>query len=191
MPGVRRKKSRRKAAIKITKGLRKKKKIIRPAIGDKTLNEHWDNSKTLQQNLKDLGLAYDPNSTVGIPRKRIVKRKDILRQNLLDKANQDGMEVEKIENTTNMAVIEEFTKQASNIQPKERHIAPGEAKFLMELMQKHADDYKSMVRDKRNTHQHTSNQLRRKCEGLLQSSLLSKYKTMYPGLLPEDETMET
>jgi len=44
-----------------------------------------------------------------------------------------------------------------------------------------------MSRDKRNTQQHTSKQLQRKCEGLLASSQLSKYKKLYPGLLPEND----
>ena len=48
-----------------------------------------------------------------------------------------------------------------------------------------------MARDKRNKYQHTSKQLQRKCEGLLKSNQLNKYKEMYPGLLPDDvETMD-
>ena len=46
-----------------------------------------------------------------------------------------------------------------------------------------------MARDKRNKYQHTPKQLQRKCEGLLKSSQLTKYKEMYPGLLPNDESM--
>ena len=46
-----------------------------------------------------------------------------------------------------------------------------------------------MARDKRNKYQHTPKQLQRKCEGLLKSSQLAKYKEMYPGLLPNDESM--
>lgn len=36
----------------------------------------------------------------------------------------------------------EFSKQAANGQKIERHIAPGEAKFVMELIQKHSTNYK-------------------------------------------------
>lgn len=48
----------------------------------------------------------------------------------------------------------------------------------------------AMSKDKRNTYQHTPKQLRRKCEGLLNSSLLPKYQELFPDVLPE-ETMDT
>ena len=41
------------------------------------LKEHWDQRKTLQQNLKDLGLAYNPNDVVKIPKQKKLKRKEV------------------------------------------------------------------------------------------------------------------
>lgn len=185
MGGVRKKKSRRQATIKITRNARKKKKLIKPAIGDAVLKKHWDNSKTLQQNLKHLGLAYDSNEVIKIPKNKRKTRKDLIHE---DMEGEKVMEVEKDVPITD--VIEEFEKRAANERKTERHIAPGEAKFVMELMKKHGKNYKAMFKDKRNTHQHTIAQLRRKCEGLLKSSLLPKYRDMFPDLAPED-TMET
>lgn len=185
MGGVRKKKSRRQATIKITKNARKKKKQIRPALGDAVLKKHWDNSKTLQQNLKHLGIAYDPNEVIKILKNKRITRKDLLRA---DAEGVKEMEVEKDVPIT--AVIEEFEKRAANGKETERHIAPGEAKFLFELMKKHGKNYKNMFKDKRNTHQHTIAQLRRKCEGLLKSSLLQKYREMFPDIAPV-EKMET
>jgi len=189
MTGVRKKKSRRNAQIKNIKGMRKRKKVINPSIGDATLRQHWDTSKTLQQNMKHLGLAFDSNkATPGLAREKKLKKKDFLKQDLMAQ-NEMTMEVEK--EPINTAVIDEFSKQAANGQKIERHIAPGEAKFVMELIQKHSTNYKAMARDKRNKYQHTPKQLQRKCEGLLKSNQLNKYKEMYPGLLPDDvETMD-
>lgn len=188
MTGVRRKKSRKNTTIKITKGLRKKKKLIKPAVGDNILKQHWNDSKTLQQNMKHLGLAYDSNKPTGLTKKKKLTRKDMLKEDLMADA---GMKMEVEKEPINTTVIDEFTKQAANGKKTERHISPGEAKFLMDLIHTHSDNYKAMARDKRNKHQHTNKQLQRKCEGLLKSTLLGKYKEMYPGLLPDEEQMES
>jgi len=189
MPGVRRKKSRRNAVIKNLKGMRKRKKLVDPSIGDETLKKHWDKSKTLKQNMKHLGLAFNSNksNTSGMSKRKKITKKGMLTQNLLD---DNGMVMDVVEEPINSAVIDEFSKQAANGKKTERHISPGEAKFFMELIQKHSTNYKAMARDKRNTYQHTPKQLQRKCEGLLTSSLLPKYKEMYPGILPDDVTTE-
>ena len=44
-----------------------------------------------------------------------------------------------------------------------------------------------MCKDKQNTYQHTPKQLRRKCEGLLKSSLYQKYKEIFPELVSSNE----
>ena len=44
-----------------------------------------------------------------------------------------------------------------------------------------------MCKDKQNTYQHTPKQLRRKCEGLLKSSLYQKYTEMFPELVSSNE----
>ena len=41
------------------------------------LKEHWDKRKTLQQNLKDLGLAYNPNDVVKIAKQKKLKQKEV------------------------------------------------------------------------------------------------------------------
>jgi len=163
MTGVRRKKSKRRSTIKITKGMRKKPKKVDPSIGEyvtistnwyiyififyksgrynatlvdwikfsyfrffykqlspgvvelsnheslvtrllikdykifqtwrngffsndnmifslfsETLRQHWDKSKTLQENMKHLGLAYDSNTNaVGIEKRKKFSRKKV------------------------------------------------------------------------------------------------------------------
>ena len=173
MGGVRRKKSRKNATIKILRNTRKQKKTIK--IGDKVLKEHWDEKKTLQQNMKDLGLAYNANSSIAK-----------LKQKQKQPCEEDENNEMDVGDTVNSAVITEFEKQAKNGKKHERHISPDEAKFLMELMQKHRTNYEGMCRDKRNTYQHTAKKLQFKCEGLLNSPLYDKYKEIFPALVAED-----
>merc|ERR1712113_199502 len=99
MGGVRRKKSRRNATIKILRNQRKNRKKV--AIGDKVLKEHWDSSKTLKQNMKELGLAYDANSSI----KELQKRKKPT-----DEEEEENKEMEVVEEV-NTAVITEFEKE--------------------------------------------------------------------------------
>ena len=43
-----------------------------------TLKQHWDTSKTLHQNMKHLGLAFDSNkATPGLARTKKLKKKDV------------------------------------------------------------------------------------------------------------------
>lgn len=174
MGGVRRKKTRKNTTIKILRNCRKRKRTVK--IGDKTMEQHWDHTKTLQQNMRSLGLAYDPNTSMKRRKKMVTK-------------DGDGDETMEEKPVVNTAVIKEFEKQASNIVKHERHVSPDEAKFLMKLMKSHQEDYEKMCKDKRNTQQHTANQLRKKVEALLVHSLYPKYQEMFPEL--STESMET
>lgn len=179
MVGVRGKKSRRLRKNDPTKAGRKKKKVVKPQVGNAVLKQHWDSKKTLKQNMKDLGLAFNPNDTAaGNPKKKGKK--------------QSGMEVDEEEEEVptmeekivNTAVIDEFEVQASVTYKHERVIAEGEAKFLLALMKDHGTNYKAMARDKRNTYQHTMNHLKRKCQAFLKSPFYSKYTEKFPDIAP-------
>jgi len=183
---VRRKKSRKNATINILRNKRKRKNIVKPYIGDKTLEQHWDTKKTLQENMRELGLAYNPNTS----QKNKKLRKNDLLQLLME--GKEQMDVVKVEVKPKTAVIEEFEKQAANGKKFERHISPDEAKFFLTLIKTHGTNYTGMSADKRNTYQHTANQLRHKCEGLLSSTLLQKYQEMFPELTSDaQQEMET
>ncbi|PFX30318.1 Nucleolar protein 16 [Stylophora pistillata] len=122
-----------------------------------TLRKSWDQEKTLKQNLQILGLAFDANSAIPIPKSKTKGYKD---------EKVEAMEVDKKEPTT---VMREFEQMAANEKKCERHISPGEVQFLWQLIGDHGNNYKGMARDKRNCYQHTPNQLKRKCEALLRS----------------------
>ncbi|XP_031573512.1 nucleolar protein 16-like [Actinia tenebrosa] len=158
MTGVRARRSRRNKKVNTTKPAKKRrnkqKKTLK--IANKTIQKHWDESKTLKQNFKDLGLACDVNKSLPL-----VKKKN----------KSENEEVEKMDTENPTQVVQELEMQASNSEDKtERRIAPGEARFIWNLIQKYGNDFKAMARDKSNIYQHTPNQLKRKYEGFLRSS---------------------
>ncbi|KAL9983242.1 hypothetical protein ACROYT_G005386 [Oculina patagonica] len=157
MTGVRRKKTQRKKRVNTTKpGLKRKKKDKKVKVLNQTLRQNWDQKKTLKQNLQKLGLAFDANAAVPISKRKVKGHKS---------QGVEEMEVDK-EPTT---VVKEFEQMAASEVKGERHISPGEAQFLWQLIQDHGNNYKDMARDKRNCYQHTPNQLKRKCEAFLRS----------------------
>ncbi|XP_020610290.1 nucleolar protein 16-like [Orbicella faveolata] len=158
MTGVRRKKTQRKKRVNTTKpGLKRKKREKKVKVLNQTLRQNWDQKKTLKQNLQNLGLAFDANAAVPIPKRKV--------------KGHNTEEVEEMEvDREPTAVVKEFEKMAANELKGERHISPGEAQFLWQLIQDHGNNYKGMARDKRNCYQHTPNQLRRKCEAFLRST---------------------
>ncbi|XP_028517867.1 nucleolar protein 16 isoform X2 [Exaiptasia diaphana] len=153
MTGVRARKSRRNKRANTTRPAQKKKKIKKKIkIQNKTIQKHWDHSKTMKQNFKDLGLSCDVNMSMPVIKKK----------------KTEGEETMEVDSTT--SVVQEFEQLAQTEEKKERHISPGEAQFVWNLIQKHGNDYKAMARDKMNIYQHTTNQIKRKCEAFLRSS---------------------
>lgn len=131
-------------------------------MDSKAIRKTWDKSKTLKQNFKDIGLAYNVNNSMPV-------------KNTGDKSisSSEAMEVDK---QPRNSVVKELEQEASHGAKTEKHISPGEAKFLWELIRDHGDNYEAMKRDKRNYYQHTAKQLRRKCTKFLNSSQdFSKY----------------
>lgn len=133
-------------------------------IGSEILKSHWDSSKTVKQNLKTMGVAFDPNDPVkaGFMKKQ--------KKNL----ESSGDEEMTVDTKPTEAVLE-LEDEASMGIKKERHTSPGEAKFILSLSQDFGTNYKAMVKDKRNYMQHTAKQLKRKFEAFFESSYYKKY----------------
>ena len=167
MAGVRRKRTQKQKRVNSTSTGRKlkKKNRIKVNIDSKAIRKTWDKSKTLKQNFKNLGLMYNVNNVMPV--------KNTGNEGI---SNSEAMEVDK--QPVN-SVIKEMEEEASHDVKPKKHIAPGEAKFLWELIQDYGDNYEGMKRDKRNCYQHTAKQLRRKCMKFLNSSQdFSKYVEM-------------
>ncbi|XP_028390832.1 nucleolar protein 16-like [Dendronephthya gigantea] len=163
MAGVRRKQTQKKKRMNstLTGRKRKSKNKKKVNIDSKAIRKTWDKSKTLKQNFKDLGLAYNVNNNMPVKNKGDGGH-----------LNSEAMDIDK----PRSSVVKELEEEASHGIKKEKHISPGETKFLWELIQDYGDNYEAMRRDKRNYYQHTAKQLRRKCTKFLNSTQdFSKY----------------
>lgn len=168
MAGVRRKRTQKKKRVNSTLTGRKlkKKNKIKVNINSKVIRKAWNESKTVKENFKGLGLMYNANNNK--PAGQHPRTGSIL-----SSSDENGMEIDE---QTKNNVIQKLEEEASHGMKRETHVSPGEAKFLWELIRAHGSNYEAMTRDKRNYYQHTAKQLKRKCTKFLNSSQdFSKY----------------
>ncbi|XP_065841278.1 nucleolar protein 16-like [Oscarella lobularis] len=140
MASARTRKARKRVKARSTKPAFKQKRKNRKLKFEGPIGDAYDSKKTLRENFKAMGLVLDPNEPT------------------------DG-------NRTKTSVVEALEQDAASRQrkgPSPRHIAPGEAKFLSDLIQKYGTNYEAMARDESNRYQHTPNQIQRKCRAFLE-----------------------
>ena len=120
------------------------------------VNKAWEESKSIQENLSDMGLSYDPNLTLKIP-----KAKETLRSKLTDHV--EMVTVKKPEKVTAKGfVVEELEANATALRETKFELPTGQVRFLSYLIRKYGDDYKAMARDNKNIYQETWKKLRSK-----------------------------
>lgn len=121
-----------------------------PSIGCEQVKNAWDNKKSLKQNLKDMGLSYDPNQTLAIP-----KAKDLI----AGKMEVEEMPISAIKKGK---VVQELESEANQPQAKTLKFSEPEVRFCIYMMEKYGEEYKKMARDDKNYYQETPKQIRRK-----------------------------
>ncbi|ENN73571.1 nucleolar protein 16 [Dendroctonus ponderosae] len=122
-------------------------------IGCKDVKNAWDEKKSVQTNMEEMGLSYDPNRTLGIP-----KRKRQLQEAM-------GVTEEPLENPRVPAkkfVAERLEADAKAPREKRFRLPKGQVEWITYLLKKHGTDYKAMARDNKNYLQETWKQLRQK-----------------------------
>ena len=136
----------------------------RVVITNDIVRANWDKKKTVKENFTELGLVADPNATY-----RTTHHK---------KAEPEEVEVEfaDVSEYAETEVVKKLEEQSKDGAPVIRHFSPTESELWEGLVRDHGSDYKAMARDKRNTHQHTPKQIRRKIESYL-TFKNSGYKT--------------
>ncbi|KAF7263961.1 hypothetical protein GWI33_000817 [Rhynchophorus ferrugineus] len=128
------------------------------SIGCKEVKNAWDQKKSIQANMTDMGLSYDPNLTIGIP-----KRKNQLKQALGVENNEwDIEDIEKTNIKSKNYVAEKLEADAKAPREKMFRLPKGQVEWITYLMKKYNKDYKAMARDKKNYYQETWKQLRQK-----------------------------
>eukprot|EP00038_Savillea_parva_P014273 m.10510 g.10510 ORF g.10510 m.10510 type:complete len:180 (-) comp2753_c0_seq1:206-745(-) len=121
----------------------------------------WDTTKTRRKNFEDIGLVQDPNETVAA-------------KTIPGATSKRSQQVER-EPTEVVEKLEAMAKAAQGSQPVVA--APGEVKFVDDMVAKHGDDYQAMARDlKLNVYQHTARQIEHKVKRVQKTmALAAKY----------------
>ncbi|XP_047990218.1 nucleolar protein 16 [Leguminivora glycinivorella] len=130
-------------------------------VNCQTLKEAWDMKKSTLRNLKEMGLANDPNKAIKIPnykQEQLKRAKKIVNQEESSESEED-VEVKII---PKKEVVERLEKEARA--PRERRfmLPKGQVEYLTYLLDKYGHDYKAMARDKKNFYQETWKQIRAK-----------------------------
>ncbi|XP_061714257.1 nucleolar protein 16 [Cydia pomonella] len=130
-------------------------------VNCKTLKEAWDMKKSTLRNLKEMGLANDPNKAIKIPnykQEQLKRAKKIVNQEESSESEDDTEE----KTIPKKEVVERLEKEARA--PRERRfmLPKGQVEYLTYLLDKYGHDYKAMARDKKNFYQETWKQIRAK-----------------------------
>lgn len=109
------------------------------------IKKSWEVTTSTRTNLKQMGLVYDPNDVLKIPK---VKNQLIADAKLkaIDSENMSESEEEN-ENVipTKGYVVEELLKQAKAPRKRMFRLPNSQVEFLIYLMDKHGEDYKVML----------------------------------------------
>ncbi|KAG7190811.1 hypothetical protein KM043_006881 [Ampulex compressa] len=133
-----------------------------PTIECSQIKKAWDVSQSTRTNLDQMGLAYDANEVLQIPnvkRELVEDAKSKFREDeSMSESEGEDIPVEP----TKVYVSKELEAEAKAPREKTFRLPNGQVQFLTYLMDKYEEDYKAMVRDKKNYNQLTWRQIRAK-----------------------------
>ncbi|CAH2234130.1 nucleolar protein 16 [Pararge aegeria] len=130
-------------------------------VSCKVIKEAWNPKKTTCRNLREMGLANDPNKVISIPNFKQEKLHKALQ--IVNNVESDSEEEKVVQKPApKRRVAEQLEKDAKA--PRERRfmLPKGQVEFITYLLDKYGHDYKAMVKDKKNYYQETWKQLRAK-----------------------------
>ncbi|KAL2094711.1 hypothetical protein ACEWY4_009430 [Coilia grayii] len=149
------KKSGKRKKFDYTKNRKKLKKKLRnklaPTIECAQIRKAWDDKKTVQQNLRDMGLQHDSKAVLPIRQPKLIES--------------ETMDVET-EGTivTKPYVIKDMESEVSNPRQIAKTLSRDLIEYAQHMIRQHGEDYKAMARDEKNYYQDTPKQIRRKIE---------------------------
>lgn len=117
-------------------------KKYRPTIEDFNIRHAWDNYKTSQRNLQEMGLAFDPNQTLPI------------------KAPDGKPAPSPI--VTKPYVMRKLEEEANQPFEDDKSLSRDLIDFVQHMVGRYRDDFKAMARDEKNYYQDTPKQIQRK-----------------------------
>ncbi|PNF26317.1 hypothetical protein B7P43_G02657, partial [Cryptotermes secundus] len=115
----------------------------------------WEQRRTVEQNLNDMGLAYDPNKALKIPSaKELLQPMEVVEESS-DCGDEMSLHIKDY-------VTKELESEAKAPRVKNFRLPNNQVTWLTYLMDKYKDDYKAMARDPKNYYQETWRQIRNK-----------------------------
>lgn len=129
-----------------------------PRIACSHIRHAWDPTKSVAQNLAEMGLAQDPNKAVPIPKK--------LGMEVESNGREQGNKIVR-----KPYVVNEMEYEASLPEKKSNTLSRDLIDYVRYMIQNHGENYKEMARDEKNYYQDTPKQIKRK---------INVYKNFYP-----------
>ncbi|KOC70304.1 Nucleolar protein 16 [Habropoda laboriosa] len=134
-----------------------------PTITCSEIKQSWEVTKSTRTNLKQMGLTYDPNETLKIPKTKTETIEKVTQWKVDDAAKNSQNKEEDIEmEPAKIHVAQELETQAKAPRRRMLRLPNNHVHFLTYLMDKYGEDYKAMARDKKNYNQLTWKQIRAK-----------------------------
>ncbi|NWU74910.1 NOP16 protein, partial [Onychorhynchus coronatus] len=131
-----------------------------PRIACSHIRHAWDPSKSVAQNLAEMGLSGDPNKALPIP-KNLVSGAETE-----SSGQQSGKKIVR-----KPYVVTEMEYEASLPEKKSNTLSRDLIDYVRYMIQNHGENYKEMARDEKNYYQDTPKQIKRK---------INVYKNFYP-----------
>ncbi|XP_043464890.1 claspin [Leptopilina heterotoma] len=130
-----------------------------PTIKCKQIKDAWEVKRSIKGNLKEMGLAADPNEIFKIPNSKKQALENVSNVKATEKFLEENVIVKP---PSKVYVAESLEKEAKT--PRERlfKLPKNQVQFVTYMMDKYGEDYKAMTRDKKNYYQLTWKQIRAK-----------------------------
>ncbi|CAH1636560.1 unnamed protein product [Spodoptera littoralis] len=159
-------------------------------VNCKPIKDAWDFKKSSLRNMKEMGLANDPNKVIKIPnfkQEKVKQAKKIINQ---EESDEDSEEEEVVQPVVKKEVVEMLEKEARAPRPRRFMLPKGQVEFITYLLDKYGHDYKAMERDKKNYYQETWKQLRAKIKTFMGIPKQYGEYLASKGLLDKDDDDE-
>ncbi|XP_069140973.1 uncharacterized protein [Argopecten irradians] len=121
----------------------------------KQIKNAWDSTRSVKENMQQMGLATDPNKTLKIP-----KTKDSFVTSIPGSSKKTAEKQEVTPVKQHVAL--ELEAEANIPQKRRLRLSEPETRYCIYMMEKYGEDYKAMARDLKNYYQDTPKQIKNK-----------------------------
>ncbi|KAL0994435.1 hypothetical protein UPYG_G00122260 [Umbra pygmaea] len=111
----------------------------------------WDKNKSVGQNMRDMGLAIDPNRSLPIKT-----------PNAFDAGRTEDTPAPTF--VKKQYILDELLAEASRPVIDTKTLSADLIEYVQYMVRSHSDNFKAMARDEKNYYQDTPSQIRRKVE---------------------------